>query len=53
MYDIAIETQDPKLDKGDMIAIEAVYHTRCLVGYYNKRMTPKETNNLLYCNLPY
>ena len=53
VYDIAVETQDPKLGEGDMIAIEAVYHTRCLVGYYNKRRTPKETNNLLYCNLPY
>ena len=39
--DIARETEDTKilakLSEGDMVAIESLYHCKCLVAYYNKR----------------
>ena len=31
-----------KLSQGDMIAIEAHYHTKCLISYYNKSRTKNE-----------
>ena len=40
---IATETNDTtilaKLSQGDMITIEAHYHTKCLISYYNKSRT--------------
>ena len=43
--DIARETDNTKilakLSEGDMVAIEALYHCKCLVAYYNKRSLQK------------
>ena len=45
---IATETNDTtilaELSQGDMIAIEAHYHTKCLISYYNSSMTKNEEN---------
>ena len=47
--DIACETEDTKilakLSEGDMIAIEALYHCKCLVAYYNKSRTQKDVTD--------
>ena len=43
---IATETNDTtilaKLSQGDMITIEAHYHTKCLISYYSKSRTKNE-----------
>ena len=43
---IATETNDTtvlaKLSQGDMIVIEAHYHTKCLISYHNKSRTKNE-----------
>ena len=43
---IATETNDTtilaKLSQGNMIAIEAHYHTECPISYYNKSLTKNE-----------
>ena len=45
---IATETNDTtilaKLSQGDMIAIEAHYHTECPISYCNKSLTKNEEN---------
>ena len=45
---IATETNDitilAKLSQGDMIAIEAHYHPKCPISYYNKSLTENEEN---------
>ena len=55
--DIACETEDTKilakLSEGDMIAIEALYHCKCLVAYYNKSRTQKDvTDNPIFVVWP-
>eukprot|EP00794_Sanderia_malayensis_P011697 gene11697-12916_t len=45
---VATETQDTrilaKLSEGDMIAIDAVYHSVCLSSYYNKERSSYESD---------
>ena len=45
---IATETQDPcilaKLSEGDMIAIDAVYHSICLSSYHNKERSSNKSD---------
>ena len=48
---IATETNDTtilaKLSQGNMIAIEAHYHTKCLISYYNKLRTKNENISVI------